>query len=1203
MVRKDIILIIFILVISVSTGAQNLYVSKNGNDANPGTQNSPLATIQAAADIIQSGDTVFIHEGNYHEEITLSSLKGTTNSPIVFKAYNNEAVVIDGTTNLETIKVDGTNWELATDSFPGTTTIYQLPLKEDVWQLFVKQPEFMTHPNAVEGELADYRYQVIARWPNSLTNPSDPITRKPNSSEASGGTWWSFSTTWAFANGEGTNFTQLTNNPSRFNLATTGKSFVGGTAVVSAIKQGPANQLLNIVKHEAGSNVIIHSGLPEEHEIYAPGSHHGPSFFVQHLMALDRPGEWYFDVNTKTVYLWPEGDVDPNSLQIRGKTQSYAFTSSNCNDIVIDGIGLFATSLKLDGDRISFMNGEISFPDMPKTLLNKYTETVPAIDASDCKYFSMINCVVEGSQAHVLTTNKSGAHIENNYFHNLGITGLGTTGCFMNMSKFIYNTVTTLGHRAVVKANGLPESNRDQSWNLLSGWGYNYANDGVGIQSSQGGSVNSVRAYNWFIRSNKPGHRYDGPDDGKGFPTLGLSHHLVGYKTMSVSTNIKGDYNQLYNYLGIESMSESGDIAVRYNQNTGEGNKNTIMRNCAADAINPVGGKWENLPCINSNNWDASRKGGTMSDFHPNAHLYDFRPRVGAPTINAGYEVPGITDGFLGDAPDIGAYEWGDDTYWIPGYKGKTTSFPIPSNGSGGIAIDRDLIFRTAYKSKSSTVYFGSDENAVAGADLSNANEAGTVEINSGKVIKINLNGDRNIVTPTMLSGNPNNFDPKPYLLVDDPTQVLSANSSYYWRADAIDEMGNVSKGRVWKFTTGDVTFNTGFKVYTQIDSIISEAGNATILLNGNEYQPDSTGFITGIRLSSGNHSYILRQDGFRETIGSFMLSSDTLIVDTLKSTSYNVSLFVVDKDLQEGIPNANVTFGENEYTADQNGAVHLSRVAFANYLLNASANGYLENADQNIEVLSDTTFTVELNYQYKRIVITVLDKTTEDPIYRAFVKTDIELKTTNGQGLLIMEKVRDNWWNYEAKHSFYFTQTDSVFVNKDTTLVVYLTQKEADVSFNVSASGGPIDNAKIAIELKKENTNQDGNAVFEDLPSRKEYIFSIEKEGYFPLLDTFYLETDTTISVEMQLTTNAAYDNAERTISIYPNPANDFIYIENNRNPSTLELINLDGKILRKKRLPSGSTTLNVSAIQKGYYLLRIVNKAGVESHKIIIQ
>jgi hypothetical protein len=37
----------------------------------------------------------------------------------------------------------------------------------------------------------------------------------------------------------------------------------------------------------------------------------------------------------------------------------------------------------------------------------------------------------------------------------------------------------------------------------------------------------------------------------------------------------------------------------------------------------------------------------------------DFRLKPGSPAIDAGVELPSITDGFTGKAPDIGAFETG----------------------------------------------------------------------------------------------------------------------------------------------------------------------------------------------------------------------------------------------------------------------------------------------------------------------------------------------------------------------------------------------------------------------------------------------------------------------------------------------------------------------------------------------------------------
>ena len=87
--------------------------------------------------------------------------------------------------------------------------------------------------------------------------------------------------------------------------------------------------------------------------------------------------------------------------------------------------------------------------------------------------------------------------------------------------------------------------------------------------------------------------------------------------------------------------------------------------------------------------------------------------------IDAGVEIPGINDGqnddssyplnhppsysgqqraFVGDAPDIGPYEYGDSVYWIPGFRYSYPSVPIPSDGAVGVSMEYGLAFNYPWK-------------------------------------------------------------------------------------------------------------------------------------------------------------------------------------------------------------------------------------------------------------------------------------------------------------------------------------------------------------------------------------------------------------------------------------------------------------------------------------------------------------------------
>jgi hypothetical protein len=122
---------------------------------------------------------------------------------------------------------------------------------------------------------------------------------------------------------------------------------------------------------------------------------------------------------------------------------------------------------------------------------------------------------------------------------------------------------------------------------------------------------------------------------------------------------------------------------------------------------------------------------------------YDFRPKKGSYLIDSGVIIPGINDGkdekdekvfletkkpkaskiknpradregctiinhpqsypgqnrkYVGDAPDIGAYEYGDTVYWIPGFRYTYPSVPIPNDNASDVPVDYSLVWNYPYK-------------------------------------------------------------------------------------------------------------------------------------------------------------------------------------------------------------------------------------------------------------------------------------------------------------------------------------------------------------------------------------------------------------------------------------------------------------------------------------------------------------------------
>ena len=104
---------LIVLLFSFNISAKEYHVTKTGNDKNSGTLESPFLTIQAAANIAQSGDVITVHEGIYRERV--NPLQGGKNDiqRIVYRVADGEKVTIKGSDVISKwIKLEGSVWKV-----------------------------------------------------------------------------------------------------------------------------------------------------------------------------------------------------------------------------------------------------------------------------------------------------------------------------------------------------------------------------------------------------------------------------------------------------------------------------------------------------------------------------------------------------------------------------------------------------------------------------------------------------------------------------------------------------------------------------------------------------------------------------------------------------------------------------------------------------------------------------------------------------------------------------------------------------------------------------------------------------------------------------------------------------------------------------------------------------------------------------------
>lgn len=145
-------------------------------------------------------------------------------------------------------------------------------------------------------------------------------------------------------------------------------------------------------------------------------------------------------------------------------------------------------------------------------------------------------------------------------------------------------------------------------------------------------------------------------------------------------------------------------------------------------------------------------------------------------------------------------------------------------------------------------------------------------------------------------------------------------------------------------------------------------------------------------------------------------------------------------------------------------------------------------------------------------------------------------------------------------------------------------------------------------IELS-EKINIDNNIKFDLIDNYTNERIKISELGTY----SFDIDSNTTsygnnrfklVIYQSAVGINSTKNN--KTITVYPNPANNLIYFKNNSlipEEVTISLLNLQGQLLKKetKLMNTEKGFMNINNISEGVYLLKIEGKNFTESHKFI--
>ncbi|WP_298503113.1 T9SS type A sorting domain-containing protein [uncultured Maribacter sp.] len=604
------------LFLCFSAYSKDIYVSKDGNDSNSGTIESPYLTISKAASEAVAGDNVFIREGTY-EETLLPANSGENGNPITFQAYQNEKVII-------------TAMQILNDWIEEGGGIYKTTVD---WDL--KQRNFVMNGT----EALD-----LARWPNNTDG--DRFTL--NSLRNDGGSQDEVSTNAYLTDSDIPNWDWAKDGSLVFYGDRPGSGWTTWRAWIKSSANGRIN--FDAVKNQSW----IISAHP-------PGDL-GDYYLEGIKEALDYQNEWYFDTATKELFIQLPNGVAPHNNEVKMARRERTIDLSNKNYIYIKNLAVFGGTIEISGTGNN-LNGISSFyGSMTRGINPNFNSGVNAINVAwNSVDTSIEQCEVGFGDGTGIWDSGLGTTIKNCYVHNFDFLGSYDAPLMVrgrDNAKVLNNTVTRGGRDALQ----IISQGSEVAWNDFSH--SNLIADDCALLYTIGENLNMDIHHNWFHDAQSRGNLKKAAgiylDNSAG--DVRVSRNVVwNVEWTAIQINWNGKNLDIFNNTLVKA--EGGTMGAWHKEGTEFTNVKVWNNVTDKFAVNSQGNQeteatWE--PQSDKQNNLVSNL--LFSDFENN----DFTLKENSEAIDFGKEIPGYTDNFIGANPDAGAYEFGEPA-WKPG--------------------------------------------------------------------------------------------------------------------------------------------------------------------------------------------------------------------------------------------------------------------------------------------------------------------------------------------------------------------------------------------------------------------------------------------------------------------------------------------------------------------------------------------------------
>ncbi len=615
---------VLVLVVSFcGAGAAEFHVASAGNDSNPGTFAQPYATISKASGILTAGDTCVIHAGTYRE-ILRPVNSGAVGNLITYRAAGDGVVIVSGADMVS-------GWaNYQGDIFRASTAIDRGARKN---QIFV-----------------DGRMMVEARWPNVPWDAAGGFDMfdAMNLAKASIGT------------GSTTMTVQGLNQPDGFWNGATVWALIGGRWTA---------QTATVTASTAGSITISGKSTPWFPDAFASQGQDGGAYLTGKLEALDAPGEWF--LQSGTVYLMTVDRSDPSRHVVEVRNGRLTVDLSARNGIVLTGITCFAGAANITGNNCTLQNCTFRYishePTKPSYGYHggiTISGSGNLIDRCRCSDSSGNGIFISGSSNTVRNSIVRNVNYAVDYSTGVYLSGLGSL-------NVIEHCRLERAGRSLMALYGTDQNVR-----------YNDLSQAVMLSQDSG----AMYAWNTNGRGNVIA--YNGVHDSRVWALTPKTAPHDGIYLDDGCLNFTVHHNVVWNCDdGVRMGHVRPTSGHRVYNNTLWANRDKSMAQHGSGTFTDIV-VWNNLSDhADFLGTDIQNNLSTTDGKFVAMDLNDYRLTSASPAVDVGKTIVGITDGFQGTAPDVGAYEFGGAA-WTFGASGAIGA-PLPGDLNGDGAVNQ----------------------------------------------------------------------------------------------------------------------------------------------------------------------------------------------------------------------------------------------------------------------------------------------------------------------------------------------------------------------------------------------------------------------------------------------------------------------------------------------------------------------------------